>query len=268
MSNLPVSVPLCYALAQVHFNPVPSIGEYIPAVQDVLRREGWPEFQHQKSHGFEVKPIDGGEPEVSSRERERWLFSDVEATQGFIFQEKSIIFHTTDYQGFESVLASVLRGLEVLHDVATLQFVDRVGLRYFNVIDPDSMGQGRLAYWVPERLLGLANATETGLRHSFSETVFEERGGTLVSRSLVSPRGVVWPPDLQPVVLEPLSQFRIHGRTVVLLDNDFYKVFPKPHIPCDGDRVGKELQLCHEMIGRMFREMTTADARAAWGVYE
>ena len=41
MSNAPVY----YALAQVRFNPLAALEQYIPAIQDSLRREGFPDFE-------------------------------------------------------------------------------------------------------------------------------------------------------------------------------------------------------------------------------
>jgi|GEM_PF-1528240 len=268
MSDPTASMPLCYALAQVRFNPVPGMAEYVPRLQDVLRREGWPEFVRQRSQSFEVKQVEGQEPEVRSLERERWIFSNAEASEGFILQPDSLVFHTTDYRGFEEMLGSMLRGMELLHETIELQFVSRVGLRYLNAVDPAMMSDSRLDELVPERLLGLAESHSDGLRHSFSETVFEQGETTVVGRALVSPRGVVWPPDLQPVTLEPQARFRVDDHAVVMLDSDVYRVFPKPQIPFESQRLRKELQDSHDMIGQMFREMTTRKARSCWGVYD
>lgn len=268
MSHPSASMPLCYALAQVRFNPVPGMAEYVARLQDALRREGWPEFARQRSQSFEVKQIEGQEPEVHSFERERWVFSNGEASEGFILQPDSLVFHTTEYRGFEEMLGSMLRGVERLHEVVELQFGSRVGLRYLNVIDPASMNGSRLEELVPEQLLGLAGSQSAGLRHSFSETVFEQDERTVVSRALVSPRGVVWPPDLQPVMLEPQARFQVDDHTVIMLDNDVYRVFPQPHIPFESQRLRKELQDGHDMIGQMFQEMTTSKARSIWGVYD
>ncbi|WP_081619749.1 TIGR04255 family protein [Thioalkalivibrio sp. ALJT] len=268
MSHPSASMPLCYALAQVRFNPVPGMAEYVPRLQDALRREGWPEFVPQKSQSFEVKQVEGQEPAVRSLERERWVFSNAEASEGFILQPDSLVFHTTGYRGFKELLGSMLRGMERLHETVELQFISRVGLRYLNVVDPASMGGSGLDELVPERLLGLSASQGAGLRHSFSETVFEQDKTTVVSRALVSPRGVVWPPDLQPVMLEAQARFRIHDHTVIMLDNDVYRGFPQPHIPLDNQRLSEVLRDGHDTIGQMFREMTTDKARSIWGVYE
>lgn len=268
MSDPTASMPLCYALAQVRFNPVPGMSEYVPQLQDALRREGWPEFTRQRSQSFEVKQIEGREPEVHSFERERWVFTNAEASEGFILQEDSLVFHTTGYRGFEEMLGSMLQGMALLHETVELQFISRVGLRYLNVVDPPSMSDSGLDELVPERLLGLAGSQSACLRHSFSETVFEQDERNVVSRALVSPRGVVWPPDLQPVMLEPQARFQVDDHTVIMLDNDVYRLFPQPHIPFESQRLGKELQDGHDMIGRMFQEMTTSKARSIWGVYD
>lgn len=268
MSHPSASMPLCYALAQARFNPVPGMAEYVPRLQDALRREGWPEFARQMSKSFEVQQTEGQEPAVRSFDRERWVFSNAQASHGFILQPDSLVFHTTDYRGFEEMLSSMLRGIERLHETVELQFISRVGLRYLNVVDPVSMGGSGLDELVPERLLGLSASQGSGLRHSFSETVFEQDETTVVSRALVSPRGVVWPPDLQPAMLEAQARFRIDDHTVIMLDNDVYRVFPQPHIPFESGRLSEVLQDGHDMIGQMFREMTTSKARSIWGAYE
>jgi len=260
--------PVFYALGQLHFNPIPRISDYAPLVQDVLRREGWTEYQEETSREFQVSPGAGSEPEVRQRDRTRWIFNDTNQTQGFTLREGSLVFHTTHYEEFAPFLASMLRGLQVLHEAAELQYVSRVGLRYLNAVDPATMHDEPLERLMDAGLLGLSGVHERGLRHSFSETVADVDGGTLISRALVSPNGLSWPPDLQPSVLELQPRFNVSGRKVGILDHDFFRAFQRPHLPCDQEVIQRQIEECHEVIGRMFMDATTQKAREIWGVYE
>lgn len=260
--------PIFYALAQVRFNPIPRIADYAPDVQDVLRREGWPEYREETSHEFQVSPSAGTEPEVRQQTRSRWIFNDENLRQGFILQEGSLVFHTTYYEGFASFLASMLRGLQVLNDKAELQYISRIGLRYLNAVDSATMDGEPLETMLEPGLLGLSAVHGDGLHRSFSETVAEAQGGTLISRALISPTGLSWPPDLKPLALEVQPRFDIEGRRVAVLDHDFFRLFPRPHLACDHDVVKSETEKCHEVIVQMFRDATTDRARAIWGIYE
>ena len=48
MSEMMSNAPVCYALAQAHFNPVAAMAKYVDQVQDRLRREGYPLFEPQQ----------------------------------------------------------------------------------------------------------------------------------------------------------------------------------------------------------------------------
>lgn len=267
MSAYPARPPLFYALAQVQFNPIVEMKTYVPEIQDSLRRKGWPDYLPQKSHGFRVSQENGQEPEVTQEERERWLFNSPEKRQGFILQQNSLTFHSTDYRGFDELCGSLLKGLEVLDNVVDLQYLSSAGLRYLNSVDPALLGNAPLEELVEKSVLGLYGMHKENLRHVFSETVIDDPDGSIVSRSLVSRSGIIWPPDLQPLALNPDPDFEASGETVVILDNDFRSKFSAPK-KCDLEYVSGRFEAFHDKIAQMFRELTTQKARDGWGIYE
>jgi len=266
MSPAQPSAPVFYVLAQVSFNPIVKIADFVPAVQDVLRREGWPEYSHQTTKELQVSPGAGGPPEVSSSDRHRWAFNAVDEKQGFVLTENSLVFHSTAYPGFEPFLQAMLRGLAVVHGAVELQYVGRIGLRYVNAIDPETVGGVSLEALLLAGLLGLSGPYGHGLKHSFSETVSEHAGGTLISRNLITPEGVVWPPDLQPPLLALDERFQPGRRRVAILDNDFFLQFHKPHLAFSDSAIEEQLRRCHDMTSQTFYTATTERARSLWAL--
>src|SRR5690349_15320447 len=93
--------PLVLVLCEVKFAPVLSMSEYVPAIQNKLRRSGFP--------GFEVAQIQNIEftsptvpPKISALSR--WSFQSSDGNSSVILTTESFAIQTTVYDDFESFI--------------------------------------------------------------------------------------------------------------------------------------------------------------------
>ena len=67
------NAPVFYTLAQVRFNPVSVMGDYVPKIQERLRQTGFPDFRKEVLHRIELRQIEE-QPEVQTPAATRWSF--------------------------------------------------------------------------------------------------------------------------------------------------------------------------------------------------
>lgn len=261
MSNAPVY----YAIAQAHFNPIAAMSRYVDEIQDRLRREGYPLFEPQQVTHLVVPGPGGAQPaEPQITRTVSWLITRSDRTAGFILAPSAISYHTTHYETHNEFIPALLRGLAAVHEVASLDHISRLGLRYLDAVLPRA-NESVEQYLVPG-LHGIDfNSTR---RYTLTESVFgTETGpllpiGTLVTRvhRMISPLG--FPPDMQPNGLTVSSRFDVkEPRTHAVIDTDH---FVEGNMPIDMLQIEEQMLSLHATIKSVFAATTTNDARAAW----
>ena len=101
MSTKMTNAPVYFTLAQVRHNPVLSLDSYIPGIQESLRKAGYPDFQRGMSVVFNLgnlAPAVGGDAKQEQPQQlriERFMFSNMERTRGFILDQNSLSFQST-----------------------------------------------------------------------------------------------------------------------------------------------------------------------------
>ncbi len=261
MSNAPVY----YALAQAHFNPVAAMSKYVDQIQDRLRHEGYPLFEPQQVTHL-VVPTPGPAPisEPKITHTVSWLITRSDRSAGFILAPTAISYHTTHYDTHNEFIPELLRGLTAVHEVATLEHVSRLGLRYLDAVLPHS-GETVEQYLV-NGLHGIQfNAAQ---QYRLTESVFEtETGpmiqtGTLVTRvhRMTGPLG--FPPDMQPNGLVINPKFEVNEPLPhAIIDTDH---FVEGRMPIDIDSLDKQVLSLHATIKSVFKATTTSLARDVW----
>lgn len=265
MSERLSNAPVYYALAQAHFNPVAAMSKYVDQIQDRLRREGYPLFEPQQFMQLVVPGLGQGQPqEPQIQQAMSWLMTRGDRTAGFILGPSSITYHTTHYDTHNEFISELLRGLAAVHEVATLDHVSRLGLRYLNAVLPRA-GESVEQYLVD----GLHGIEFNAMRqHAMTESVFATdthplvAKGTLVVRvyRAVAPLG--FPPDMLPSGLVITPSFDIkEAREHASIDTDHYV---QGRMLVDMDKLKEQLLSLHDTIKSVFGETTTDHARSAW----
>lgn len=259
------NAPVYYALAQAQFNPVAAMSKYVDEIQDRLRRQGYPLFEPQQvTHLVVPSPNQAQQAEPQITHTVSWLITRGDRTAGFILAPSAVTYHTTHYETHDEFIPELLRGLAAVYEVASLDYVSRLGLRYLNAVLPrrdESVEQYLVA-----GLHGIEfNATQ---RYRLTESVFGTdtgplvQTGTLVTRvyRVIAPLG--FPPDMQPngLMINPkfeVTELRAHA----VIDTDH---FVEGRMPIEMDDLGKQVLSLHATIKSVFGATTTDHARDAW----
>lgn len=256
MTTSAAQAPVFYALAQIKFNWVEQMANYVGPLQDALRRQGYPDFREDHQLHMQVTP--GPQLDVQRQEVKRWVFTDQTRQEGFILLKDAMIFQTANYSRFTDFKRVVLEGLEALHRQVELAYIDRIGLRYLDAVIP-SEGYP-LEQLLSPGLIGLYREVAGEPRQAVTETVSGVADGTLMVRTLISPQGVVLPPDLQPMSLQLDSRIAAsQGREAAVLDSDYYVA---QRDTFDSQAVARQLDASHAVILEAFNRATTQQARA------
>lgn len=247
--------PLVLVLAEVRFSPVLAMKGRLSEIQEELRASGFPGFESAIMH--ELQLAADQVPKITTAER--WLFSDKTRATFIVLTQSSLALEITSYSTFESFLKSVELALRTIQKHVGPALSERVGLRYVNIIEPDS---GRnLSYYLKPSMMALepdALGAENLLWHI--ETVGSVAPGQVKVRLSQRNDTSVLPPDLLTPELASYALGSEQLRTVLDIDcssaqsSDF-----------DVSDLIEKLWMLHEYTDRAFTASVTAGALKAWG---
>lgn len=259
------NAPVFYVLAHIQFNAIPAMAKFADEIADRLRKIGYPDPQDEKQTvlSFGVAPDGSPSPhQVEQKEVPRWRISNTEKTSGFLLLQDALIFHTTAYLDRDSFFAELRKGLEVVHEVIELSFVDRIGLRYLNIVKPET--EETLAQYLEPAARGLGQYFVTGLQHSMVEAIAQLDYGTLVSRAFTAHSDgdhPPMPPELMPLSLKVKDRFSPCKGWVAVFDND---CFMQQRVPFSISDIEASLRKLRDGIGLTFDASITVYAKEKW----
>jgi len=259
------NAPVYYTVAQVQFNPILNLDAYIPAIQEKFRKEHFPAFKHEVMQRL-VLPFGNTEGSQSAAgglsfsSQPRFLFGNVQDTELFLVETNAMSFQTSSYETFETFSATLLKGLGILNDALGLDFVERIGLRYLDAVQPSKDSESLKDFLVPE-VLGLSFRGEGQLLQSVSETTVATGAGQLVSRVVVREGHVGLPQELAGHTPTIAPRFTQSAGLHAIIDSDASiaqrEVFELP-------KVSARLVALHDEIDKSFRATVTDYAMASW----
>jgi len=258
------AAPVYFTIAQVRFNPVLSLKDYMPAVQEQMRKAGYPDFKHNVTVSLNIAMT----PDAQSQQgmptpvrSDRFVFSNMENTRGFILQQNALSIQVTDYDTFQLLLNEFIKGLDIVRKAIDLNFSERVGIRYLDAVVPKK-GDELSQYLVPE-VMGIAARLEgAAIVHSFSETVANIRDvGQVKARTIIRVGPVGFPPDLQPDGLKLKEQFQKVNQLHAIIDTDGAI---ERRESFNLETVKNRLNDLHMEISKAFRATTTEYALSVW----
>lgn len=269
------NAPVYFTIGQVRHNALLSLKTYLPAIQERMRKAGYPDFktatQMQFAFGVAVGSDEGGPFPPTIQQTEQYTFSNVEGTQGFILEPSSISFRSTSYDTFEVFYAELERGLEILSEaVGGLAYFERLGLRYLDAVVPRE-GED-LAQYLAQELWGVPASLKAldingfegrpfEYNHSFAESAARVPGiGQVVSRVVIQNSDFRFPPDLTPAPLKVAPRFQgLCEHATVDIDASF-----EERRNYDSDEIKERFQHLHDLVGLFFNATVTEFARDTW----
>jgi uncharacterized protein (TIGR04255 family) len=251
------NAPVVYVLCQIRFSPVEKMADYIPAVQEALRAE-YPIFEREQIGGVSLGP--NGQPTFVQNES-RWRFETRDQQTGYMLSTNQLITHTTAYIDSEDFRSRIVSGFRTVHELAKLSFIQRLGLRYIDLIIPKQ--NDRLEDYVNSALIGFRPQVP-GLSTDVSQQFFRthsQMGGTLLMRASRALHASALPADLLPTSLK-LSREPNPEQESMLLDWDHY--IESLNLDPDPDALAEKLRSLKAPIAKIFEEAITEHAVKVW----
>ena len=254
------NAPVYYTLAQVQFNPILNLDVFIPSIQSAMRNAGYPDFRQEVQQQFTIPFAGPGQvinPPMS--QLIRYMFGDIEQTSHFILDPNGLILQSTNYTSFEAFSGAFLQALKILGDVLNLMFVERIGIRYLNAVQPNT--QESLRDFLTPEVLGLPMREGWDLQQSFSEVGFNTKAGQLISRVIIRDGEVGLPMELNGFAPTIDPRFTAKPGLHAIMDNDCFIVRREKF---DISSIDDRIQALHAEIEKSFQATVTDFALSAW----
>jgi uncharacterized protein (TIGR04255 family) len=254
--------PLVLVLCQARFSPVRKLAEYIPAIQEAFRRQGFPIERAGKIQQVNITP--GG---VQVVEQDRWEYRTKDERWSVTLLQDSVALQTTGYErfeGFAEQLATAVRTVLKTTEQDQFGVVERVGLRYINVVQPRDGEDYRV--YLRDGLHGVSDEVFRTRSHrlhveSVGRTQVGDAEGTMIVRVVQNDQGFDLPPDL--VGGAPKHESRAKpGELVTLIDIDHYV---EGKFDPDTDWVvSRAYELHDQLIETFHKHVVTEQAVEIW----
>jgi len=263
MSTKMSNAPVYFTVAQVRFNPVLNIEVYLPTIQEKMRKAHFPDFRQETIQQLVIpfaSPSDGGQPPSPSfNPRARCFLGDIDRTTEFVLEHNALALQTTAYDTSETFFKMMIDGLGIVHEVLGLDFIERIGLRYFDAVIPKD--KESLTQYLAAEVLGLSGKLEGTLSHSYSETVTMTTTCKLVSRVIVQDGQIGLPPEIMPLAPPINKRFTEQEGRHAIIDTD---AFLEKREAFSIERIHSKLIELRTEIQKSFEATVTEFALSAW----
>lgn len=248
--------PLVFVLGAIRFDPVLAIEDYIPAIQESLRKKEFPKVRTRMIPHRIVKKEDST---LLAEAKKQWEFHDSANRTSILVDQDALAVQTTAYSTYERFHELFEIALGTVADSLEVNEVLRCGLRYIDIVDwPDGE---EVTSWVRPELLGISSLEEFRRQITQSKTELTGPDGTTLRiRASLLKQGVVLPPDLIPCELSfPAPPER--EKPFVMLDFDH---FSESHFSYEREAALDHLAMLHDGVDLAFRNSVTPNALDQW----
>lgn len=258
------NAPVYFALVQVRHNPVPRLSAYADDIGDELRKAGYPDQRKSVALALSFSASDQPNQQIAKPESiERLMYFNSNNTKGFIVEQSAIAFYTTDYDTSETFFSDFLTGLSIVHACINLDYIERIGLRYLDVVVPPR-GLNQLDEFLTATVLGLTKAKgDVKVSHSISETYFSTDDCNVLARTIIfnnkGPLG--FPIDIQLNGVTLSDKFASINSEHAILDTD---ASIEGRRPFDLPLLSNELRKLKTGTRKAFNLLVTDKAIAFW----
>lgn len=247
--------PLSLVLAEIRFSTVKKIADYIPDLQERLRK-AYPAYREVHAHQFQLSPqgVEAGEQTIS------WVFLNPDTTKAIEVDGSRLIYFCSAYERFPRFQAECVDALRALKEVVDPGLLHRIGLRYNDLVVPRD-GE-TLADYLLASLIPASEVIELGgpmLQHR-TETLVRTAAGVLGLRTLSGHLSEAVFADLRGRIPVTVRRDVDANRVSAILDFDHFWE-DKQGVAFDLEIGEGHLDSLHEVAREAFWRVTTDFAR-------
>ena len=105
------------------------------AIQEQMRIKGYTDFSRGelKNVQFNAASPDAG---IQQTQTVRWQFRNFEKTAGYSLSPNMLFFQTTAYETSDELRLALLQGIEIVHKIVGLEYIQSISLRTLDAIIP------------------------------------------------------------------------------------------------------------------------------------
>ena len=254
------NAPVFFTAAQVTHNPVLSLDDFVPRLQEAFRAIGFSGYQGYVQTRFELV-AEPGDVQVKTNDAKQHVFSNFPNTACFVVETNRFFYCVTDYDVFDTFRLVFMSGLTILNTVLKLDFYERVSMRLLDAVVPK---ENTLRFYLIPELLGLPNrVSQAGWAalHSGQESTFKTNNHQLAARTLIHHGKLALPPDIDVFNLQLPAKFRGINSVHAVLDCD---AMVASRNKFDVDQIAGHLRALKDDLRTLFEMSVTASALEEW----
>jgi len=216
--------PLALVLVQIRFSPILAIEDYIPRIQDFLRKNGYP-FTNQKNLVFETAQNEQGDG--TQIVIKQWRFESSAYDTVITIDKEQVVLQTSLYTKFEDFIESYISIINKVFEITEhdkFGIIVRLGLRYVDHVKKQNDTDNIDSYLRPE-LQGLVCAEYIDDRKQYSIASIgktkpsDDFEGQLSIRIIRGEKGLDLPPDL--IAAAPFNRKTVDfNEEIAIIDMD------------------------------------------------
>lgn len=245
--------PLKLVLAEFRFSQVMKIEEYIPEIQEALRKS----YPTIKKRNMQAVQFQAESIQISNIDT--WSFVAANKKSSIDINQERLVFITTEYQRFEGFADLCKEALDVLAKVVQPSLILRIGLRYCDLVKLEQ--EEKIDDLVDSQFVGSpVSVSSVGkTKHQRTESLFDTNIGTLSIRTLYGHNTLTYPPDIQGLPIVVVKDQSESERMILDFDH-FWE--PKEESPSfETNDILSNLKLLHDASREAFWKITTDYAR-------
>ncbi|WP_374297716.1 TIGR04255 family protein [Acinetobacter sp.] len=185
------SDPIYFAIVQIRFNEI-NYEHIVGDLKETFRSHGYPDIQESNQKQIDIT-IQNGLPLPTERDTKVLSATNIDADEGFIFNNKSLTIQTVNYSSFEDLSQKLLKIFSNLPK--NISLIERLGYRTLNAfIHRD---ENTLDSQISNSVLGLYTSSGIEFQHNYNENLCINSDQVhVLSRIIVQNSEVGFPPDI------------------------------------------------------------------------
>jgi len=276
MGSILNNPPVFHMLIQIKFNRITAIKNYYDQIQECFRQASFPDAKENLQQEISIQqPTEDTMQNVRIEHKNQltWHFMNFERSAGFVLGDDFLVYHTTAYKCFNDALPHILNGINIIHEVMAISFIERIGMRFLNAILPEPSKQ-LSDYLIPDVLGFSGTSLETNgyiKQHSMFESIlFSEAEKRVCASRIVMAKTnnspPIMPQDLIPLIQQLDLQKQFIGLTgdMALLDIDCFQDGMREQFVLN--QIEKHITALHDNASTIFRTLIRPERMQQWEV--